>query len=73
VSDCCLSTWWPSFSGVPSDCERLLHRGQSLIVKIGRLTRCDTDDLDDYIESNRAGSARNEPEIVTARNHRDLT
>jgi excisionase family DNA binding protein len=33
--------------------QRLVHRGELAIVKIGGSTRYDVDDLDGYIDSNR--------------------
>ena len=47
--------------------ERLVYRGELPIVKIGRATRYDIDDLDRYIENNRAGIASARPEGVTLR------
>ena len=45
--------------------ERLAHRGELPIVKIGRSTRYDIDDLDLLIEGRRVGMARTRPENVT--------
>jgi excisionase family DNA binding protein len=47
--------------------ERVAYRGELPIVKIGRATRYDLDDLDRYIENNRAGIASAQPESVTLR------
>jgi excisionase family DNA binding protein len=47
--------------------ERLVYRGELPILKIGRATRYDIDDLDRYIENNRAGIVSVRPE------KRDLT
>jgi excisionase family DNA binding protein len=41
--------------------ERLVQRGKLPIVKIGRSTRYDMDDLDEFIDSNRAGVANGRP------------
>jgi len=47
--------------------ERLVQRGDLPIVKIGRATRYDIDDLDRYVENNRAGIASARPKSVTLR------
>jgi excisionase family DNA binding protein len=48
--------------------ERLVFRGELAIVKIGRSTRYDIDDdLDQYVENNRAGIKSARPESVTLR------
>jgi excisionase family DNA binding protein len=47
--------------------ERLVFRGELPIVKIGRSTRYDIDDLDQYIENNRARITGARPEGVTLR------
>jgi excisionase family DNA binding protein len=47
--------------------ERLVYRGELPIVKVGRATRYDIDDLDRYIENNRAAMASARPENVTLR------
>ena len=47
--------------------ERLVYRGELPIVKIGRSTRYDIEDLDCYIQDNRAIAATGRPKSVTLR------
>ena len=47
--------------------ERLVYRGELPIVKIGRSTRYDINDLDSYIGNNRSRSANPQPKTVTLR------
>ena len=47
--------------------ERLVYRGELPIVKIGRSTRYDINDLDSYVGNNRSRSADPQPKTVTLR------